>query len=88
MSDHRHFKDSVYESFARVAKALAAPKRHELLDLLCQGPRTVEVLSKQAAVSITNVSQHLQILRAASLVTATLMLFAIGRADVGSSRKA
>jgi len=70
MSDHRQFKDSIYELFARVGKALAAPKRLELLDLLCQGPRTVEALSKQTAVSIANVSQHLQILRAANLVTA------------------
>ena len=69
MGDHRHFKDSVYEIFARVGKALAAPKRLEILDLLCQGPSTVEALSKQVAVSIANASQHLQILRAANLVT-------------------
>lgn len=70
MSDHRQFKDSVYEILARVGKALAAPKRLELLDLLCQGPRTVEMLSRQAAISVANASQHLQILRAANLVTA------------------
>lgn len=70
MSDHRHFKDSVYEILARVGKALGAPKRLELLDLLCQGSSTVEMLSRQAAVSVANASQHLQILRAANLVTA------------------
>lgn len=70
MSDHRHFKDSIYELFARVGKALSAPKRLELLDLLCQGPRTVEALAKQTAVSTANVSQHLQILRVANLVKA------------------
>ena len=34
----------MYEQFARIGKAVSAPKRLELLDLLCQGPRTVEVL--------------------------------------------
>jgi len=53
-----------------LGKAVAAPKRLELLDLLCQGPRTVEVLADQAALSIANASQHLQVLRAARLVEA------------------
>jgi rhodanese-related sulfurtransferase len=69
-SANRRFKDSIYEQFARVGKALAAPKRLELLDLLCQGPRTVEVLAQQASLSIANASQHLQVLRAARLVDA------------------
>ena len=42
----RHFKDTVYEQFARVGKAVSSPRRLELLDLLCQGPRTVEVLAR------------------------------------------
>ena len=49
---------------------MSAPKRLELLDLLCQGPRTVEALAGQAAISVANASQHLQILRAARLVEA------------------
>jgi rhodanese-related sulfurtransferase/DNA-binding MarR family transcriptional regulator len=65
---HRRFKDNVYEQFARLGKALSAPKRLELLDLLCQGPRTVESLAEQAALSVANASQHLQVLRAARLV--------------------
>jgi rhodanese-related sulfurtransferase len=67
---HRRFKDSIYEQFARVGKAVSAPRRLELLDLLCQGPRTVESLADQAAISVANASQHLQILRAARLVEA------------------
>jgi rhodanese-related sulfurtransferase len=67
---HRRFKDSVYEQLARLGKALAAPKRLELLDLLCQGPRTVEALAAQAALSVANASQHLQVLRGARLVEA------------------
>lgn len=58
----------MYEQFARLGKAMAAPKRLELLELLCQGPRTVEALAEQAALSVANASQHLQILRAARLV--------------------
>jgi rhodanese-related sulfurtransferase len=67
---HRRFKDTIYEQFARVGKAVSAPKRLELLDLLCQGPRTVEALAGEAAISTANASQHLQILRAARLVEA------------------
>ena len=64
------FQDSIYEQLARVGKAVAAPKRLELLDLLCQGPRTVEALATQAVLSTANASQHLQVLRAAGLVSA------------------
>lgn len=67
---NRRFKDAIYEQLARMGKAVAAPKRLELLDLLCQGPRTVEALADQAALSIANASQHLQVLRAARLVEA------------------
>ena len=67
---HRQFKDAIYEQFARLGKAMSAPKRLELLDLLCQGPRTVEALADHAALSVANASQHLRILRAARLVDA------------------
>lgn len=65
---NRRFKDAIYEQFARIGKAMAAPKRLEVLDLLCQGPRTVEALSVAAGLSVANTSQHLQILRGARLV--------------------
>lgn len=67
---NRRFKDDIYEQFARLGKAVGAPKRLELIDLLCQGPRTVEALAEQAAISIANASQHLQVLRGARLVEA------------------
>ena len=67
---NRAFKDAIYEQFARIGKAVSSPKRLELLDLLCQGPRTVEVLSKESGLNIANASQHLQVLRAARLVEA------------------
>jgi len=65
---HRRHKDAVYEQLARVGKALASPKRLELLDLLSQAPRTVEDLADQAGLGIANTSQHLKLLREAGLV--------------------
>jgi rhodanese-related sulfurtransferase len=68
MSDHRAFKDQLYEQFARIGKAISNPHRLELLDLLAQGERTVEDLAREANLSIANASQHLQALRRANLV--------------------
>jgi rhodanese-related sulfurtransferase len=62
------FKDTIYEQFARIGKAVSSPRRLELLDLLCQGERTVEVLAKESGLTVANASQHLQVLRAARLV--------------------
>ncbi len=64
---NRAFKDAIYEQFARIGKAVSSPKRLELLDLLCQGPRTVEVLAKESGLTVANASQHLQVLRSARL---------------------
>lgn len=66
----RQFKAAVYDQLARVGKALASGPRLELLDLLAQGPRTVEALAEQAGQSVANTSHHLQILRRARLVEA------------------
>jgi rhodanese-related sulfurtransferase len=67
---NRLFKDAIYEQFARIGKAVSSPKRLELLDLLCQGPRTVEVLAKESGLTLANASQHLQVLRTTRLVEA------------------
>jgi len=74
----RRFKDAIYEQLARIGKASAAPKRLELLDLLCQGPRTVEALAKECALSVANASQHLRVLRAARLVEGEKSVFIFG----------
>ena len=66
----RRYKDAIYEQLARIGKAVGSARRLELLDLLCQGPRTVEALARQAGLSLANASHHLQILRAARLVEA------------------
>ena len=64
----RQFKDNLYEQFARISKALAHPKRLELIDLLSQGERSVEALARETQMSIANTSQHLQTLKAARLI--------------------
>ncbi len=64
----RAFKDASYGQLTRVGKALASPKRLELLDLLCQAERTVEALAAETGMSLANTSQHLQVLQAARLV--------------------
>jgi len=66
----RQTKTALFDEFARVAKALASGRRIELLDVLANGERTVEALAGQAAMSVANTSQHLQVLRQAGLVTA------------------
>lgn len=58
----------LYEQFARIGKALASARRVELLDLLCQGERSVDALAQTSGMTVTNTSQHLQALRAARLV--------------------
>jgi len=66
----RRYKDAIYEQLARIGKAVGSARRLELLDLLCQGPRTVDALARQAGLSLANASHHLQVLRAARLVEA------------------
>ena len=65
---NRQFKDAIYEQFARIGKSVASGPRVEILDVLCQGPRTVETLAKQVGQSVANASHHLQVLRGARLV--------------------
>ena len=69
-SPNRRFKDAIYEQFSRIGKAVSSPKRLELLDLLCQGEKTVETLSLETGLTVANTSQHLQTLRATRLVEA------------------
>ena len=61
-------KKEIYHQISRMGKAVASPARLELLDLLTQGPRTIEALAREAGLSVANASQHLRILRAARLV--------------------
>jgi rhodanese-related sulfurtransferase/DNA-binding HxlR family transcriptional regulator len=65
----RNPKQALYEQFAAVAKALGNPQRLELIEHLAQGPRSVDALAGKLCLPIANVSQHLQGMRRAGLVT-------------------
>lgn len=64
----RQVKDGLYGQFARIGKAVASPKRIELLDLLAQGERSVETLAEAASMGVANTSAHLQVLHRTRLV--------------------
>jgi len=40
---NRRYGDTVHEQLARIGRSLASEPRLEILDVLCQGTRTVEV---------------------------------------------
>jgi ArsR family transcriptional regulator len=65
----RNPKQALYEQFAQVAKALGNPQRLEIVEHLAQGPRTVDALAGKLGLPIANVSQHLQAMRRAGMVT-------------------
>ena len=68
MEPNRNKKEALFEAIAVMGKALASPRRLELLELLAQAPRTVEDLADVSGQSTANTSQHLQALHAAGLV--------------------
>jgi rhodanese-related sulfurtransferase len=61
-------KVRLFDGFAAVGKALASGRRLELLDVLAQGPRSVERLAGEIGQSVANTSSHLQVLLRAGLV--------------------
>lgn len=70
MTSHREIKDTLYDQVARLAKAVASPKRLELIELLCQEPKDVDALATEAGISVKLASAHLKELKAARLVVA------------------
>jgi len=65
---HREIKDLLYEQVARIGKAVASPKRLEILELLCQGEKAVETLACDTGLDIKLISAHLKVLKAARLL--------------------
>ena len=65
-----NINDPIYQQLARIGQAVASGPRLALLDLLGQGPRTVDALAQEAGLSLANASQHLRVLRQARLVEA------------------
>jgi len=66
----RRSKSWLFEQAARIGKALASPKRLEIIDLLVQGEWSVEELANAAGIDIRLASAHLRTLRETGLVEA------------------
>jgi rhodanese-related sulfurtransferase/DNA-binding transcriptional ArsR family regulator len=64
----REYKTAVWEQFALIGKALCSGPRLEILDVLQQAERTVEVLADEVGLSVANTSHHLQVLKRSRLV--------------------
>jgi DNA-binding transcriptional ArsR family regulator len=64
----RKAKDALFDSFARVAAAMASGRRLEIIDVLAQGPRTVEEMADALDQSVANTSHHLRRLADEGLV--------------------
>src|SRR6266513_1708631 len=69
MTEGKRDKHLLFQAISVMGKAFASPVRLELLDLLAQAPRTVETPARATGQSTANVSQHLQALHAAGMVT-------------------
>jgi rhodanese-related sulfurtransferase/DNA-binding MarR family transcriptional regulator len=68
MTSVRDIKNRLNEQFAKIGHALSSPKRLELLELLHQCEKSVEMLSANSGMTVANTSRHLQVLRGAGLV--------------------
>jgi rhodanese-related sulfurtransferase/DNA-binding transcriptional ArsR family regulator len=66
--NNRTLKDLLYEQVARVGKALASPKRLEMLEMLAQGEKAVEVVAAEVGIDVKLASAHLKALKEARLV--------------------
>jgi rhodanese-related sulfurtransferase len=66
--ENRQVKDVLYAQVARIGKAVCSPKRLELIEILCQGEKSVDALAAEAEISVKLASAHLKELRLARLV--------------------
>src|SRR5688572_15984121 len=64
----RAVKDALFDAFAGVAKALGSGRRAEIVDLLAQGPRSVEEIASEIDQSVANTSHHLHALARGGVV--------------------
>jgi rhodanese-related sulfurtransferase len=64
----RQSKDKLFDAFAIVTKALASGRRTEILDVLSQGPRSVEEIADEISQSVANTSHHLRLLARSGLL--------------------
>lgn len=86
MSD-REAKNSLFDAFAEVAKALGSGRRAEIVDVLAQGERSVDDIAGEIGQSVANTSHHLHALARAGLVTSrrdgTRVFYALASERVG-----
>jgi rhodanese-related sulfurtransferase len=61
-------KERLFDAFASVAKGLANGRRAEIVDVLAQGPRSVEEIANEIDQSIANTSHHLRLLARSGLL--------------------
>lgn len=85
---NRLLKNLLYEQVARIGKAVSSPKRLELLELLAQGEKSVEVLAGELSVDMKLASAHLKVLKEARLVEARregkYVVYRLSGSDVAS----
>ena len=83
----RQAKDSLFDAFGEVAKALGNGRRAELVDVLVQGERHVDELAMEIGQTLANTSFHLRVLAGAGLVTTrrdgTRIYYRLASARVG-----
>jgi rhodanese-related sulfurtransferase len=69
MSDSsRQTKNHLYAQVARIGAVVASPKRLELIEILCQGEKTVDQLAVDTGMSVKLASAHLKALRVAHML--------------------
>lgn len=66
--EENNLKSLFFEQVARIGKALSNPKRLEIIELLCQGEKSVDIISRQTNMNIKLASSHLQDLKDAALI--------------------
>ena len=62
------YQNDLYVELAKIGKSLSSERRLEIMDLLVQGPKTVEKIAELTKMSVANTSRHLQVLRSGNLV--------------------
>lgn len=65
----RDYKNSLYLELSKIGKGVSSDKRLEILDLLAQCSKSVDVLARESGMSVANTSRHLKVLREAHLVS-------------------
>ena len=61
-------KNALFDGLASLAKAMGNGRRAEIVDVLSQGERAVDELSREIGQSVANTSHHLQILARSGVV--------------------